>query len=116
MENVDIKKTLQYSIITLVLGILSISMCWADCCTPMLFFLYPPFGIVLGYLGKRFAVKGFEMVAISPTAYSGTYMLRTGKILSIIGFIAGIVSFALGILFVIFMLCGVYDMSVLDLW
>jgi hypothetical protein len=82
----------------------------------MLFFLYPPFGIVLGYLGKRFAVKGFEMVAISPEAYSGTYMLRTGKILSTVGFITGIVSFSLGVLFAIFMLCGIYDMSVFDIW
>jgi hypothetical protein len=84
-----------------------------------LFFLYPPFGIIFGYLGKKIANQGFEMVAVNPGAYSGTGMLKTGKILSKIGFIAGIVSASIGLVIAICMWAGAFDISDLpipDLW
>ncbi|MDR0620044.1 MAG: hypothetical protein LBG17_09120 [Bacteroidales bacterium] len=119
MENTDTKKTLRYSIMALAFGIVSINLCWIDYCTPVLFFIYPPFGIIFGYLGKKIAAEGFKMVAVNPEAYSGTNMLKIGKILSAIGFIVGIVSAAIGIIIAICMWSGmsnVFDLPVPDLW
>jgi hypothetical protein len=119
MENIDTKKTLRYSVIALTFGIVSLNLCWGDFCTPVLFFLYPPFGIVFGYLGKKFAAEGFKMVAINPEAYSGTYMLQTGKILSVIGFVIGIVSAVVGFILAVLMWFGmsdIFDLPTPNLW
>ncbi|MDR0763034.1 MAG: hypothetical protein LBF01_00870 [Bacteroidales bacterium] len=116
MENIDTKKTLRYSIIALVLGSLSLNLCGLDLYTPVSFFLYPPFGILCGYFGKKIAVEGFKMVEISPESYSGTGMLKAGKIMSIIGFIAGIVSAAIGIILAIVLWFGLADIGIHDLF
>ncbi|MDR1974778.1 MAG: hypothetical protein LBQ31_08940 [Bacteroidales bacterium] len=105
-ENINTKKTLIYSIVVLVLGISSIELCWIDFWTPMLFFLYPPLGIVFGFLGKSFAKKGFEMYNLSPSSYTGCQMLKVGRTLSIIGIVVGFISLVVGIIVGICIIAG----------
>ena len=69
-----------YSIVTLVLGILSlVTGCFCA-------------GLVLGILGVVFGGKGKKAVEANPEKYKGTGMLTAGHILSIIGLVLGAVS------------------------
>ncbi|MDR2205132.1 MAG: DUF4190 domain-containing protein [Flavobacteriaceae bacterium] len=70
----------------LVLGIISIVMCWC----------YGIIGIITGGIGLYLASKDNASYQLNPTEYSNYSNLKTGKILCIIGLI-------LSVLFLIYM-------------
>ena len=72
MENKPLAPT---AIASLVLGILSISLCG----------LVIP-GIILGIIGKRKAQEGYDAIAANPNLYTGESMLKAGRITSKVGF------------------------------
>jgi hypothetical protein len=86
MDNLDQNKTLELPNATssLVLGVLSISMCYC----------WGPVGLVLAIIGLSMGTKAVSMYNISPGIYSeGSFKnANSGKICSIIGLILSAVS------------------------
>ena len=86
MDNLDQNKTLELPNATssLVLGVLSISMCYC----------WGPVGLVLAIIGLSMSTKAVSMYNINPGVYSeGSFKnANSGKVCSIIGLILSAVS------------------------
>lgn len=76
------KQKLPNSTAVLVLGILSIVL--ACCCSI--------FGSILGVIGLVLANKATALYNVNPDQYDGFNNVKTGKILSIIGIVLGVLS------------------------
>ena len=88
MENKPLAPT---AIASLVLGILSISLCG----------LVIP-GIVLGIIGKKKAQEGYDAIAANPNLYTGEGMLKAGHITSKVGFFVSIGYIFFWLLYVVY--------------
>lgn len=85
-EQIQIQDNAPNAVAALVLGILSLL---SGC-----FFI----GLVLGIIGLVLANNGYKAYCLNPAAYKNAEMLKTGKILSIIGIVLGSISIVVGII------------------
>ena len=90
-EQIQLQENAPNSVAALVLGILSLL---SGC----LFV-----GLIFGIIGLVLANNGMKVCVLNPTAYKNTGMLKTGKILSIIGIVLSSISIILSIISLAFL-------------